>query len=124
MPRDISEAALEILVVADMAAAEWLPGEPNDFDRACSVDLMQLRASLQATQPKAAAALDVGNDGPMRRALLSRLINELNKRGVVDREVSNLRFRSRPAWGRHYRLFGVTQEFTQSFDGLHVNTGA
>lgn len=42
MPTDISEAALEILIVADIAAAEWLPGEPNGFDRACSVDLVQL----------------------------------------------------------------------------------
>jgi type I restriction enzyme R subunit len=84
MPTDTSEAGLERLIVADMSASGWLPGDPKDFDRAWSVDLVQLRAFLEATQPKTAAALDLGNDSPQRRAFLARLSNELNKRGVVD----------------------------------------
>ena len=81
---DISEAGLETLIVADLTASGWLPGDPKDFDRAWSLDLVQLRTFLEATQPKVAAALDLGNDSPTRRALLARLSNELNKRGVVD----------------------------------------
>jgi type I restriction enzyme, R subunit len=81
---DTSEAGLETLIVADMTASGWLSGDPKDFDRAWSVDLVQLRAFLEATQPKVATALDLGNDSPIRRAFLARLSNELNKRGVVD----------------------------------------
>lgn len=84
MPTDISEAGLESLIVADMTASGWLAGDPKDFDRAWSVDLVKLRSFLEATQPKAAAALDLSNDGPTRRAFLSRLSGELTKRGVVD----------------------------------------
>ena len=84
MPTDTSESGLEKLIVVDMTATGWLPGDPKDFDRAWSVDLTQLRAFVEATQPRAAAALDLGNDSPERRAFLARLSNELNKRGVVD----------------------------------------
>lgn len=84
MPTDTSEAGLETLIVADMTAGGWLAGDPKDFDRAWSVDLVQLRPFLETTQAKTAAALDLGNDSPTRRAFLSRLSNELIKRGVVD----------------------------------------
>jgi len=84
MPTDISEAGLESLIVADMTASGWLAGDPKDFDRAWSVDLVELRSFLEATQPKAAAIFDLANDSPTRRAFLSRLSGELTKRGVVD----------------------------------------
>lgn len=86
MPTDTSEAGLEKLIVAEMTApgAGWLPGDPKDFDRAWAVDLVKLRAFLEATQPEVAAMLDLGNDSPTRRAFLARLSNELTKRGVVD----------------------------------------
>ncbi len=77
MPTDISEAGLESLIVADMMAAGWLCGHPKDFDRAWSVDMAQLRAFLQATQPKLAEALDLASDSPTRRAFLSRLVLQL-----------------------------------------------
>jgi type I restriction enzyme R subunit len=84
MPTDISEAGLETLMVADMTAAGWRAGESGDFDRAWALDLTKLRAFLEATQPKTAAALDLGNDSPTRRQFLARLSGELAKRGVVD----------------------------------------
>lgn len=84
MPTDTSEAGLEKLIVADMVSAGWLAGDPKDFDRAWVVDLAKLRAFLETTQPKTAAALDLGNDSPTRRQFLARLSGELAKRGVVD----------------------------------------
>jgi type I restriction enzyme R subunit len=84
MPTDTSEAGLETLIVAGMESAGWLAGDPKDFDRAWVVDLAKLRDFLEATQPKTAAALDLGNDSPTRRQFLARLNGELAKRGVVD----------------------------------------
>jgi len=84
MPTDTSEAGLESLIVSDMVATGWLRGDPKDFDRAWSVDMVQLRAFIEATQPKLADSLDLASDNPTRRAFLSRLSNELNKRGAID----------------------------------------
>ena len=84
MPTDVSEAGLETLMVSDMTAAGWIAGTPEDFDRAWALDLTKLRVFLEATQPKMAAALDLGNDSPTRRQFLARLSGELAKRGVVD----------------------------------------
>lgn len=84
MPTDVSEAGLETLMVSDMTAAGWIAGAPEDFDRAWALDLTKLRVFLEATQPKMAAALDLGNDSPTRRQFLARLSGELARRGVVD----------------------------------------
>jgi type I restriction enzyme R subunit len=62
----------------------WLPGNPQDYDRAWTVDLAQLTAFLQSTQPKLAEELDLGNDGPTRQKFLARLQGEITRRGVVD----------------------------------------
>ena len=53
--------------------AGWLPGDPADYDREYCVDLVQLTAFLQATQPEIAESLDLGNDSPTRRRFLARL---------------------------------------------------
>lgn len=84
MPTDTSEAGLESLIVSDMVATGWMRGDPKDFDRAWSLDMVQLRAFIETTQPKLAGSLDMASDSPTRRAFLSRLSNELNKRGVID----------------------------------------
>ncbi len=55
----------------------WICGDPDDYDREYCVDLAQLRAFLQATQPKAAEALDLDQDGPTRRKFLARLQGEI-----------------------------------------------
>ncbi len=48
------------------------------------MDLVQLSAFLQATQPKVAKALDLGNDSPTRRSFLARLQGQITKRGTID----------------------------------------
>ena len=62
----------------------WSCGNPHDYDREYCVDLVQLAAFLRATQPEAAEALDLGQDGPTRRKFLARLQGEVAKRGTID----------------------------------------
>lgn len=105
MSTDTSEKGLENLIVtamtgrpwpdagvADTAATPssayggtgWLNGRPEDYSREWCLDLLQLVAFLRTTQPKLDAALDLSNDTPTRRAFLSRLFNEVGKRGMID----------------------------------------
>jgi type I restriction enzyme R subunit len=73
MTTDTSEKGLESLIVADMIAAGWLAGEAKNYDRDYCVDIAHLRAFLEATQPKLAAAFELAQDTPARRAFLARL---------------------------------------------------
>jgi len=81
MTTDTTEKGLEALIVEQMTGRlvaapdgsgfgeepepfvglhNWLLGNPNDYDRAWTVDLAQLTAFLQATQPKLAEQLGLG----------------------------------------------------------------
>ncbi len=62
----------------------WSCGNHHDYDREFCVDLAQLSAFLHATQPEAAEALPLSEDGPVRRAFLTRLQGEISKRGTID----------------------------------------
>ena len=108
MTTDTSEKGLEALIVADMTGRRiedlgapaaggfseepepfvglpnWLLGDPKAYDRAWTVDLVQLRAFVAATQPPLLAALDLDNDSPTRQKFLARLQGEIGKRGVID----------------------------------------
>ena len=105
MKSDTSERGLERLICTAMAGspcepgagpadtvherpavygAGWIGGEPGDYDREYCVDLVKLSAFLRETQPDAAAALDLGQDGPTRRKFLSRLQGEITKRGTIE----------------------------------------
>jgi type I restriction enzyme, R subunit len=83
-PTDTSEKGLESLIVRDLLAAGWKPGDSNDYDRGSCVDLEHLRAFVLATQPKLAEVFDLANDSPTRRQLLTRLEKEIGSRGVID----------------------------------------
>jgi len=84
MKTDTSEKGLEALIVSDMTADGWVPGNPNDYDRSYAVDLAQLKAFLATTQPLAMAALDLDHDSATRQKFLARLQGEITKRGVID----------------------------------------
>ncbi len=62
----------------------WSGGSPHDYDREFCVDRVQLAAFLRDTQPDAAEALALGEDGPTRRKILARLQGEISKRGTID----------------------------------------
>jgi type I restriction enzyme R subunit len=103
---DTSERGLETLIVEAMAGRPsgeppppgegiglirpryggtgWILGQAQDYDREFCIDLPQLRAFLQTTQPKVAESLDLNNDSPTRRKFLARLQGEISKRGVID----------------------------------------
>ena len=62
----------------------WSCGNHRDYSREYCVDLAQLRAFLKTTQPEAATALRLTEDGPTRRRFLARLQGEISKRGTID----------------------------------------
>jgi type I restriction enzyme R subunit len=85
MPSDTSERGLEALIAAALVAeAGYIAGDPADYDRDHAVDLAQLLAFLQATQPRVVAQLGIAESGPQRRQFLHRLQGEIAKRGVID----------------------------------------
>ncbi|HEY5064200.1 MAG TPA: type I restriction endonuclease subunit R [Xanthobacteraceae bacterium] len=106
MPTDTSEKGLEALIVAQMTGAtiaayantgmgerdpepfvglhNWILGSPQDYDRAYTVDLAQLRAFIAATQENLTDAFALDHDGPPRQKFLARLQGEISKRGIVD----------------------------------------
>lgn len=61
----------------------WLHGRTSDYDREYAVDVGQLLAFLMSTQPQAASALSLDEEGPSRRKFLARLQGEITKRGVI-----------------------------------------
>lgn len=64
--------------------AGWICGSPGDYDREYCVDLVQLSVFLRETQPDAADALSLDEDGPTRRRFLARLQGEITRRGTID----------------------------------------
>ncbi len=62
----------------------WSGGNHHDYNREYCVDLVQLAAFLRETQPDAADALALDEDGPAQRKFLARLQGEISKRGTVD----------------------------------------
>ena len=84
MKTDTSEKGLESLIVAEMATAGWIQGDPKQYDREFAVDLVQLTAFLTATQPEVVDHLDLSNASPARRKFVARLQGEITKRGIID----------------------------------------
>ena len=72
----------------------WSPGNHHDYNREYCVDLIQLRAFLDATQPATAPALRLDEDGPTRRKFLARLQGEIGKRGTIDVLRNGIKHRS------------------------------
>ena len=62
----------------------WSGGSHRDYDREFCVDLIQLSSFLRTTQPEAAEALALDEDGPTRRKFLARLQGEVSKRGTIE----------------------------------------
>ena len=61
----------------------WICGDSHDYDREHCVDLTQLTAFLTSTQPDVAESLKLSDENPTRRKFLSRLQNEVTKRGTI-----------------------------------------
>lgn len=82
---DTSEKGLEALIVRDLCATGgYIQGQPADYNRDVALDLPQLLAFLQTTQPTVITALELDHEGIKRTQFLHRLQGEIAKRGVVD----------------------------------------
>ena len=81
---DTTEKGLETLIFESMLALGWTPGTNDDYLREYAVNVTQLRAFIEATQPKVAEAIPLDSDSPVGRAFLDRLRGEIEKRGVID----------------------------------------
>ena len=84
MPTDTSEGGLEATIVNAMLERGWIQSIPGDYNREYAVDLVQLRAFLEATQPDALDHFTLDPDEPAGRQFLARLQGEITKRGVID----------------------------------------
>ena len=85
MKTDTSEKGLEALIVGHMTAGGgWIAGRPEDYDRSYAIDIAEMAAFIDDTQPGLAEALDLDNDSPVRQKFLARLQGEITKRGVID----------------------------------------
>ena len=105
MKSDTSEGGLETLIVAEMTGTRgvqpvasevrepadplaalryWQIGDPKDYDRAWTLDLVQFTDFIRATQPALVGALSLDDDTPTRQKFLGRLQGEITKRGVID----------------------------------------
>ena len=81
---DTTEKGLEALITNSLTNNGWLPGNPQDYERAHCVDLRHLSAFLSATQSETAAALALNADSTTRRRFLDRLKREITSRGIID----------------------------------------
>lgn len=103
MPTDTSERGLERLVCTTLTGhacdplkpgearerpaaygVGWIGGYPEDYDREYCVDVVQLTAFLEETQPDVVEPLGLREDGPVRRKFLARLQGKITKRGTID----------------------------------------
>ncbi len=115
MTTDTTELGLERLICAGLAGhpcdpptedtvadppagyggVGWSGGSFHDYDREYCVDQVQLGAFLRVTQPKAAEELALWQDGPTRRAFLTRLQGEVSRRGTIDVLRNGVKHRAR-----------------------------
>ena len=84
MTADTTEKGPEALIVRSLTSNGWLHGSPQDYLPAHCVDLTQLSAFLEATQPEIAAALSLDAESNTRRRFLDRLKRETGNRGIID----------------------------------------
>ncbi len=100
---DVSEKGLESLIISALigepipntgianrdgrafySGAGYVPGQSRDFDRDYAVDLAKLLDFLQATQPDVVERFDLTADTIQRRKFLTRLRDEITRRGIID----------------------------------------
>lgn len=84
MPSDLSEKGLETTLVAGLGATGWVQTDSSGFDPAFGIDLKQLVAFLEQTQPDLVETLDLRGSSNTRLKALSRIQGAITKRGIID----------------------------------------
>lgn len=80
----LNEESLETLIVRQMVAGGWVEGAQTEYEPAYAVDIEQLTAFIEATQPNLVEPLSLRAATPTRHEFLSRLQGEITKSGVVN----------------------------------------
>lgn len=80
----LNEESLETLIVRQMVDGGWIQGASMDYLPAYALDLPQLAAFIEATQPDLVEPLSLHSATPTRHEFLSRLQGEITKSGVVN----------------------------------------
>ena len=80
----LNEESLETLIVRQMVAGGWEQGVATAYEAAYAVDLPQLTAFIEATQPDLVEALSLRDATTTRHEFLSRLQGEITRNGVVN----------------------------------------
>lgn len=84
MPTDLSEKSLEASLVAGFVSSGWVQSDTNGFDSAYGIDLVQLIAFLDTTQPGLVEALDLRGESITRTKSLARIQGDITRRGIID----------------------------------------
>ncbi|KXF84110.1 DEAD/DEAH box helicase [Rhodococcus ruber Chol-4] len=79
----LNEESLETLIVRQMIGSGWNRGVATDFESPYALDLPQLVAFIEATQPGLVEPLSLNNATPTRHEFLARLQGEITKNGVI-----------------------------------------
>ena len=119
----------------DSDSTSWIQGDAADYNQEYCVDLAQLSAFLNTTQPDAAAALSLDANNPTRRQFLARLKREIRNRGIIDvlrkgvqhQQHSITLFYGTPSPGNAqaaeryaHNRFSVTRQLHYSTDNQHL----
>lgn len=80
----LDEESLEELISLQVVEGGWIAGAAADFDAAYCLDLPQITAFLEATQPDLVEKLSLREDSPARRDFLSRLQGQITSVGIVS----------------------------------------
>ena len=106
---------------ASYGGAGYFAGSAQDYDRAHALDVLQLFAFLNATQPAAInklAIADASNPKDINRLkFLTRLSSEIGKRGVID--VLRKGVEHHPA-GCFHLFYGTPSEGNAKAQALHA----
>lgn len=84
MSSDLSEKSLEATLVAGLVSSGWTQTDTSGFDAAYGIDLGQLIAFLDSTQPKLVETLDIRGTSNTRLKALARIQGEITRRGIID----------------------------------------
>lgn len=79
----LNEESLETLIVRQMVEGGWEQGSAGEYEPAYAIDLPQLTAFIERTQPDLVEALSLRDATATRHEFLSRLQGEVTRNGVV-----------------------------------------
>ena len=81
--RRLNEESLESLIVTQMSEGGWTEGAAGNYVASYSLDLGDLAAFIESTQPDLVEPLGLATESPTRHKFLARLQGEITRRGIV-----------------------------------------